>query len=97
MKVVEKPGQKFIDILKKHNRKQKTNHCNDPDCLISKTKNGGNCRKNEITYEIKCKQCKDTYIGETARNGHTRGIEHVNIYFKDVSTSWTFVPRLACH
>jgi len=78
MKIIEKSGQKFIEVLKKSTKKLKTIGCDDPKCLINKTKNGGNCKKNEITYEIKCKQCKDIYIGETARNGHTRGIEHIN-------------------
>ena len=33
--------------------------------------------ENEIVYEIECKECGDKYPGETSRNGHTRGIEHV--------------------
>ena len=78
MKIVEKSGQKFIQVLKNSSKKMKTVGCDDPKCLINKTKNGGNCKKNEIVYEITCKQCKDRYIGETARNGHTRSIEHIN-------------------
>lgn len=75
--MTEKSGQKFIDILKMNNKKQKRPDYPDPECLIGKTKNGGDCRRNEIVYEIKCKQCEDSYIGETSRNGHARGIEHV--------------------
>ena len=43
-----------------------------------KTEKGGNCRTNEIVYQITCKECQDTYTGETSRNGHIRGIEHAN-------------------
>ena len=43
---------------------------------MGNTQNGGNCRKNEVVYKIICRECKDTYIGETARNGHSRGLEH---------------------
>ena len=32
---------------------------------------------NEIVYQITCKQCGDIYIGESARNGHTRSIDHM--------------------
>ena len=39
--------------------------------------NGGNCKKNEILYVIECKKCGDKYPGETSRNGHTRGLEHI--------------------
>ena len=45
--------------------------------MIGQTKNGGDCKRNEILYVIECKKCKDQYYGETARNGHTRGIEHL--------------------
>ena len=78
VKIIEKPGKKFIEVLKEKCKKPKQDSCDDPKCLIGKTKNGGNCRKNEIVYEIACKECKDKYIGESARNGHTRGIEHFN-------------------
>ena len=27
-------------------------------------------------YEIECQGCEDKYVGETARNAHTRGTEH---------------------
>ena len=78
VKIVEKPGRKFIEVLRNHTNKQKDLQCEDPKCLVGKTKNGGNCRKNGITYKITCKDCQDSYIGETSRNGHSRGIEHVN-------------------
>ena len=43
--------------------------------------NGGKtCRKEGITYEIQCEECGDKYIGESARNGYTRGREHLQEY-----------------
>ena len=77
IKIVEKPGQKFSQVLKNHGKKEKKEMCDNPKCLMGKTKNGGDCRKNEIVYVIECKLCNDKYYGETARNGHTRGIQHV--------------------
>ena len=76
IKIVEKPGQKFIEIIKKNAKKPTRTKCQDPECLMGNTDKGGNCRQNEIVYKIICKECQDTYIGETARNGHSRGIEH---------------------
>ena len=77
VKIIEKPGPKFFDKLKILNRKPKINNCKDPNCLIQKTQNGGNCKINEIVYSIICKECGDRYTGETSRNGHSRSIEHV--------------------
>ena len=40
--------------------------------------NGGKtCRKEGITYEIQCEECGDKYVGESARNGYTRGREMI--------------------
>ena len=77
VKIVEKPGMKFSQILKNKSRKEKRGSCEDPKCLVGKTEKGGDCRRNEILYRITCKECKDYYLGETSRNGHTRGIEHI--------------------
>ena len=61
-----------------NNKKESIINCNDPKCLIRNSENGGDCRKSSVVYEIKCKECNDKYVGETSRNGHTRGIEHNN-------------------
>ena len=76
IKIVEKPGQKFIEVIKQKFKKPNRTKCNDPECIMGNTENGGNCRKNEIVYKVTCKECQHTYIGETARNGHSRGLEH---------------------
>ena len=79
IKVVEKPGQKFIDVLKmNNNRGHNKRKCNDTNCLIGSTEKGGNCKVNGVVYKIQCNECNDKYVGETSRNGHTRGIEHMN-------------------
>ena len=77
IKIVEKSGPKFAAILKKNVKKEKRKPCDDPKCLVGLTEKGGNCRTNEVVYELQCKVCKDIYYGETARNAHVRGIEHV--------------------
>ena len=41
---------------------------------------GKSCRKEGIVYQIECDECKDIYIGESARNGFTRGKEHMQTY-----------------
>jgi hypothetical protein len=76
VKIVEKPGAKFSQILKANTKPGKRKECSDPKCLVGRTENGGNCRQNEVTYELVCKECKDIYIGETSRNTHARGLEH---------------------
>ena len=43
--------------------------------------NGGkSCRKEGITYEIECEECGDKNIGESSKNGYTRGKEHMSEY-----------------
>ena len=37
----------------------------------------GNCRKENVPYTIKCSECDCVYIGETARNAYSRGVEHL--------------------
>mgnify|MGYP003324695666 CR=1 FL=1 len=78
IKIIEKSGQKFIEVLKQHNKQPNNKQCSDPNCLVAKTKGGGNCKKNDVVYVIKCKECENKYTGETSRNAHTRSIEHMN-------------------
>ena len=37
----------------------------------------GNCRATNITYKIECSKCGYVYIGESGRNGYSRGREHL--------------------
>ena len=77
VKIIEKPDQKFIQVLKNINCKPKRERCQDPKCLVGRTENGGDCRLSEILYLITCKVCKAKYTGETSRNAHVRGMEHL--------------------
>ena len=58
--------------------------CTDPECTACKDERGkgGNCRKNNVNYEIECMLCPEdrrpVYIGETSRNLYTRAKEHIN-------------------
>ena len=36
------------------------------------------CEQSNVVYKITCKQCKETYIGQTGRLLRTRGNEHSN-------------------
>ena len=87
VRIIEKPGQKFIDILKNNIKKKKKPICPEENCLIGKNPKGGNCRTNEIVYEITCKQCGNVYIGESSRNGHTRSIEHMEQMLRNDESS----------
>ena len=78
IRIVERSGQRFIEVWQQQNKRPKKIQCNDPNCLVGMTENGGNCRKNGVVYAIKCKECEDIYTGETSRNAHTRSIQHMN-------------------
>ena len=58
--------------------------CEEKDCLACNPERGkgGNCRRNNINYEIECQLCPEgerpVYIGETSRNIYTRAKEHVS-------------------
>ena len=45
VKVVEKSGQKFSQVMKRHSKQEKRETCGDPKCLIGNTEKGGDCRK----------------------------------------------------
>ena len=81
-KIVEMGGKTLKRELQKSNPTA-TPGCQKEDCLACKGEKGegGQCRRNNVNYEIECHICKDTkptvYIGETARNLYTRGGEHI--------------------
>ena len=76
IRIVEKPGQKWIDILKMTIKKRKRK-CGNKNCLVNNTEKGGDCKKNECIYKMKCKTCGMEYFGESHRNSHSRSLEHV--------------------
>ena len=83
VKVVEKPGQKLINVLKMSTKKSGTKvRCEDELCLMCSQEKSGNCRTSEILYQIECLDCKaknikSIYIGESQKNGMTRGSQHM--------------------
>ena len=82
IKVVEKAGIQVKSLIQK-SEPFKQNKCNDKDCFpctSSKNNKHTNCRKDGIIYHITCNKCQAQYIGESARNGNTRGKEHLNDY-----------------
>ena len=53
---------------------------NTEECMVCKndTIGRGQCRREGVTYTIKCSECAYVYHGETARNAYTRGLEHMS-------------------
>ena len=45
VKIVEKPGQKFIEILKRNSKKPQRPKYQDPNCLMGNTENWGTVTK----------------------------------------------------
>ena len=55
-------------------------HCGREDCFVCTSGGSGNCNSESITYNVKCLggcEEKDTYKGESAGNGYTRGMKHL--------------------
>ena len=84
-KVVEKGGRSVQREVQKSNPTA-TPGCSCDDCPACQggRGDGGNCRKSNVQYEMECLECPETnptvYVGETARNVYTRGLEHFDIY-----------------
>ena len=76
--VAEVPGTTIKQKLQRSDVDKK--RCGKEDCMVcSEGGNGKRCRVEGVTYEIECSQCECVYIGETARNAYTRGLEHSNL------------------
>ena len=44
--------------------------------MLCYTDDRGKCNATGVTYELVCQECRDQYIGETARSAYSRGKEH---------------------
>ena len=96
IKLVSKPGVKLSNLV--HKKDPFLSTCKDEKCVASKktTENGKvlNCKKMNIVYEAKCKDCeikgkKKVYYGESSRNLHLRHKEHYKNCDKgDITNSW---------
>jgi hypothetical protein len=80
MKVVERTGRTLKSQLQTSNP-FRPDVCGRGDCFVCTTSGKGNCTSESITYRINClgEGCsRRAYKGETASNGYTRGVEHLN-------------------
>ena len=80
VKVVEGTGRSIKNMLQRSDPTRSkecnppppvrdTKHTECPVCLSLNSK----CRKEGVTYEIRCTECNDVYVGETADNAYHRG------------------------
>ena len=84
IKIAEEGGTTMKTKYQKSNP-SRTKVCVSPDCLACKNGRGegGECRKNNVGYELICDECgRDTacYVGETGQNVYTRGLKHISNY-----------------
>ena len=80
-KVIETGGKTVKHQLQSSNPTA-TKGCTDDSCIACRhgKGRGGNCHRNNITYEVECLLCqqeegreRSTYVGESPRNVYTRG------------------------
>ena len=95
MKVIERAGKNIGQKLQK-SYPFKKEKCTVKDCFVCISDGKGNCRKENVNYEIECVRegCDYVYIGETARNAYCRGKEHLRGITKRDSDS-VFVEHVS--
>ena len=76
IKVVETAGRSVKNILQKSDPFDNQKCSNKEKCMVCRNNNKGKCRDENVTYKITCNKCSSIYIGESARNGYSRGLEH---------------------
>ena len=74
IKVVEKAGIAIKRLLQRSDP-CKPRQCEREDCLVCRRDEKGPCDRQSVTYEIKCTECNNIYVGETSRSAYTRGKE----------------------
>ena len=77
IKVIERRGQTLKSKLVRTSNTKGKKCRKSEGCMMCGEEGNGKCRQDNITYQIKCSQCKDIYIGESSRNAYTRGKEHL--------------------
>ena len=78
---VERAGTSLKEILQKSDP-WAGGQCGSDDCFPCKGSKGGDCRRNNVTYQIVCEECESGnvvahYKGETSKNTYTRGLKHL--------------------
>ena len=76
IKVVETAGIPIKRMLQKSQPFPNRKCRNEERCMVCKNSDRGMCRRECITYKIECSGCDNVYIGESARNAYSRGVEH---------------------
>ena len=56
--------------------------------MDQQSEGGKQCHKSNVLYEWTCRNCGDTYTGETSRNFYTRAKEHLEKAEKDALNSF---------
>ena len=74
--VAEVPGNSLKKRMQKSDPFREKSCRNADMCMVCGDGEGGRCRREGVTYEVRCKGCEGRYIGETSRNAFTRGLEH---------------------
>ena len=76
IKVVEKAGVAIKKLFQRSDPFQ-SRKCERGDCPVCREDGKGPCDRQSVTYNIKCAECNDIYIGETSSSAYTRGKEHI--------------------
>ena len=89
IRVIEKSGTKLVVLLQKNDPFKRKTCRNQTECMVCSGSNPGACRDSGVTYQINClgknsdtpeTDCGAMYIGETGKNGFTRGKKHAEDY-----------------
>ena len=88
-KNVETGGTSVESLLQRSNP-WPSGQCGRADCFPCMRDTGGDCKRSNVTYKIKCLECHAEYKGETSRNMYTRGKEHMRLFNNkdDKSAMW---------
>ena len=102
-KIVESGGRTVKSLLQRSNPTA-TAGCTSEDCIACRGGDrgaGGNCRQNNVTYELECGTCqgedRSVYVGESSRNLYTRGVEHIRKYEGGKQDSFLLKHQLEKH
>ena len=79
---VERAGTSLKSILQKSDP-WAGGKCESSDCFPCRGEKGGDCRRNNVTFQIVCEMCEGGgvvahYKGETSKNTYTRGLRHLD-------------------
>ena len=88
-KIAERGGKTVGGQLQRPNPTESPG-CQKEDCQVCRQPGGGGgrCRKTNVTYKYRCKECGATYVGETSRNLYTRAGEHQHKFEKNKINSF---------